>query len=310
MTIFFTLLEKIIPLYFIIGLGYLGGKYFNVQKETIANLVLYIIAPLVIFNGAATVLLTPSILALPFIFSAVGCILCGLWYLIGTLIWRGKEKNILAFSAGDGNIGYFGIPVAISLFGKSIAPLIILVSLGFILFENTLGFFITAKGSHTAKESILRLLKLPTIYAFFLGLLVNYLGPKLISNTNYSEFMLNIQMVYSVLGMMLIGLGIATINEFAFDFKFISLTSFVKFIMWPLAIIGLVVLDQQYFHFYTTTTYRVMLFASVVPMAANTVVFATVLKSHPSKAAVAVLFSTIIALFYIPFFVEYILPLF
>jgi predicted permease len=293
MTIFFTLLEKIIPLYFIIGLGYLGGKYFNVQKETIANLVLYIIAPLVIFNGAATVLLTPSILAL-----------------IGTLIWRGKEKNILAFSAGDGNIGYFGIPVAISLFGKSIAPLIILVSLGFILFENTLGFFITAKGSHTAKESILRLLKLPTIYAFFLGLLVNYLGPKLISNTNYSEFMLNIQMVYSVLGMMLIGLGIATINEFAFDFKFISLTSFVKFIMWPLAIIGLVVLDQQYFHFYTTTTYRVMLFASVVPMAANTVVFATVLKSHPSKAAVAVLFSTIIALFYIPFFVEYILPLF
>lgn len=309
MVVFFTLLQKIIPLYCMIGLGFIAGKYFRAQKETIANLLLYILAPLVIFNGAAEVDLIPSILALPLVFLVIGCSLCLLWYFLCGFIWPGKEKNILAFSAGDGNVGYFGIPVAIILFGVQCTPLIILASLGFILFENTLGFFITAKSHHTARESLIRLLKLPTIYAFFLGLAVNYLGVKLNHHSNYSDFMLSIQTAYSTLGMMLIGIGIAAIDEFSLDLKFIGVANFAKFIMWPLIMGGLIFLDHNYYHLYDRTVYQIILFASIVPMAANTVVFATVLKTHPSKAAMAVLFSTLFALFYIPLLVGFFFPL-
>jgi malate permease and related proteins len=40
---------------------------------------------------------------------------------------------------------------------------------------------------------------------------------------------------------------------------------------------------------------------AIVPLAANTVALATELKVHPERAAIAVLLSTLFALFYIPF---------
>lgn len=43
-----------------------------------------------------------------------------------------------------------------------------------------------------------------------------------------------------------------------------------------------------------------MLLISACPLAANTVAFATLLKTEPEKAGVAVLLSTVFALFYIP----------
>ena len=48
---------------------------------------------------------------------------------------------------------------------------------------------------------------------------------------------------------------------------------------------------------------KVLLVASITPLAANTVVFATELKTHPKKASFAVFLSTIFALLYIPVFV-------
>ncbi len=51
-------------------------------------------------------------------------------------------SNILAFATGSGNTGYFGIPVGIALFGEKVLPVFIIAGFGFILFENSLGFFL------------------------------------------------------------------------------------------------------------------------------------------------------------------------
>ncbi len=44
---------------------------------------------------------------------------------------------------------------------------------------------------------------------------------------------------------------------------------------------------------------------SIVPLAANTVAIATELKTYPEKASVAVLMSTLFALFFIPLVVSF-----
>ncbi|HEX7042650.1 MAG TPA: hypothetical protein VF189_05365 [Patescibacteria group bacterium] len=46
MEIFLTLLVKVIPLYIMILLGFLGGKYLQVKKESVANLLLPIVIQL------------------------------------------------------------------------------------------------------------------------------------------------------------------------------------------------------------------------------------------------------------------------
>ena len=56
-------------------------------------------------------------------------------------------------------------------------------------------------------------------------------------------------------------------------------------------------------HLYNNDIYGILILASIVPLAANTVTWATELKAHPEKAAIAVVISTIFALFYIPLIV-------
>jgi len=62
----------------------------------------------------------------------------------------------------------------------------VLCILGFVLYENTLGFYIVARANFSIKESIRKVLKLPTIYAFLLGVLLNIGGiefGEIMSNT-------------------------------------------------------------------------------------------------------------------------------
>lgn len=300
MEIFTTLFIKIIPLYLFIFLGFITAKKLNARKETIASILIYTITPFIVFNSITSMKLTKEYLFLPLIFYIL-CSSIGLsFYFIGKKIFNDSTRNILAFSAGTANTGYFGIPVAREIFGDGILGVMVLGILGFTIYENTLGFFLTAKGNHSTKEAIERLLKLPTIYAFILAVIINFLGFKF--GEGYIAFSKNFIGAYTILGMMLIGMGLADIKNFNFDFKFIASTFIAKFIVWPLLTSLIVLGDSLYFHFYDSSTHDIMLLLSIVPLAANSVAFATELNAKPEKAALAVFLSTLFALFFIPIF--------
>ncbi len=298
MNIFFTLVSKIIPLYGIIFLGFIGGKYLKVQKESIAKLLIYVIAPIVIFNSVVTTELSMSVLTLPLLFFLICSFFCLFAFHLGNRTWKDTTKNIFAYASATGNSGYFGLPVAIVLFGPRISGLVLICTLGFILFENSVGFYVTARGHHSMKESIEKVLKLPTLYAFVFAILLNVFGLKV--GQQITDVALLFRGAYTVLGMMLIGMGFSSILKFTIDTKFLGFLFLMKFIAWPL-IIGIIIsIDSNFFHLFTIEMYQVMILMSVVPLAANTVAFATELKTEPDKASIAVLLSTLFALFYIP----------
>jgi predicted permease len=170
------------------------------------------------------------------------------------------------------------------------------------LYENSLGFYITARGNHSTKESLKRVIKLPTIYAFIIGVLVNLIGIKF--GQGYLDFANLFRGAYSVLGMMLIGMGLASISYYKFDFKFIGATFLTKFVVWPIIIALIIFADSTSVHLFSTEIYKIMTLVAIVPLAANTVAFATELNAHPEKSSMAVLISTIVALFYIPIVVR------
>ena len=219
-------------------------------------------------------------------------------FLLGRFIWHDTTRNILAFAAGDGNTGYFGIPVATILFNTNLVNIYIFGSLGLSLFESSLGFFITAKGQYTAQESLLKIAKLPSLYAFFIGLLFNTIGLHL--GSIYTDTVSNFRGAYTILGMMIIGLGLASIVDYKFDFKFIGLSFFAKFIVWPVLMALVIIINTATLRIYDPNISKVLILLSIVPLAAATVVIATQMNVQPEKASLAVSSSTLFALFYIP----------
>ena len=94
------------------------------------------------------------------------------------------------------------------------------------------------------------------------------------------------------------------LNQKIFLLTAVSLAFFSKFILWPLLMSVIIFADTYFFHLLTIEIRNIMFLLSLTPLAANTVSFATLLKVQPQKAAIAVLLSTLFALFYIPLIVS------
>jgi predicted permease len=75
----------------------------------------------------------------------------------------------------------------------------------------------------------------------------------------------------------------------------------MKFIFWPLSILSIIFVDKTFLLFLNDDLYKVMFLFSIVPLAGNTVTLAILLGIKPQKASLAILFSTIFSLFFIPF---------
>ena len=281
-----------------IFLGYLGGKFLNIRKETIAPLLLNIIVPVVIFTGVVNTKIILSTLSIPLLFFLVSSSISLLVYYLAGFVWKDSTRNILAFASGTANTGYFGLPVAIAIFGNSAIVIVSLALLGTSLYTNSLGYFLAARGQHTAKESLIKVLKLPILHAFFIGLLVNLSGIKL--GAIYFDMAKNFNGAFVILGMMIIGLGLADIKDFEFDFKFIGLSLFIKFFVWPLIILIIILLDNYTFKIYDHNLYKILILMAIVPVATNIVSYATILKAQPEKLSLVVFISTLFALFYVP----------
>lgn len=300
---FFTLLAKILPLYMNIGLGYIAGKVLNACRESIGRIMFYMINPIIIFNGVLNVSLDASVLTLPLLTFGLGSLLCLFFYMLSKGLWEDSSKNLMAYSAGTGNAGYFGLPVALLTLSNEGEGIYVLLLLGMTLYENSLGYYIMAKGSLPANECMKKLIQLPAIYAFAAGLFLNYFNVPI--PAFFSDFMGHIRGTYAVLGMMIIGLGLAALPHFNIDTRYVGMAFLAKFFAWPAAVLAINAIDIEFFGFYTPEIHKALLLIAIVPIGVNTTILATILNSKPEKAASAVLLSTFFALVYVPIMIAY-----
>ncbi len=301
-----TLGLKILPLYITIVLGYIMVRFFQARREGMASLLIYIIGPVVIFMASYKVQLNLAVVSLPILLFILSSTLSLISLRLSRGIFQDNTKNILAFSAGTGNTGYFGIPLAIMLLYENLANIYIFTVLASLLYESTVGFFVAAKGHYNIKQSLIKILKLPSIYALILGLTCN------ISKVEFSTDLLNyleyFKGAYAILGMMMIGMGLKGLANVGIDKLFISFAFAIKFLIYPLAVLFIIWVDSQFFMFFSSDLYKVMFIFSIVPMAGNTVAVASLLNVHPEKASLAVILSTIVSIFTIPVMVAWFMP--
>ncbi|WP_024952798.1 AEC family transporter [Cobetia crustatorum] len=289
-----------------VAIGWLCARRLAIDPRPIATLLIYVIAPLTFFRGL--VLGEPSLsdLGLTLGLFTISSVLCLLTRPLAAMFFPPQEAALLAFSAGTGNTGYFGLPVAMLLLPPEGVTQYLFCLLGITLYEFTLGFYVSARGQFSMRESLTKIVRLPLIYAFLVALLVSTLGigipEAVLEGLNYFKYS------YTVLGMMIIGMTLGGISLREVDPRFILAASALRFVMWPLLSLGSVMLLGSL----TTldpVLAQALLLLGVVPMAANVVVLAIELNIQPAKGAIAVMLTTLAAPLVIPLYLSWMLAI-
>ncbi|MCC7433026.1 AEC family transporter [Candidatus Peregrinibacteria bacterium] len=301
MSIILNLFPKLIPLYAFIALGFLANRKLKIDRSIIAGLILYFINPCLIFLSLLTINLSSSVLFLPILCFFI-CTLIATTFNFVSKVHYDKQpiRQILTYAAGTGNTGYFGLGLVTAILGTSSLSLAIVANLGFILYDATVGYFFASSGNATFRSGFLKVVKLPTFQAFVIGVIFNSLGLRL--DAVFSGMLDSIKGAYIVLGMMLIGIGLYGVTLKSINWKFLFTSFFVKFFIWPLLVLIFILADQNYFKLFPQISHSILLIFSIVPLPANTVVYASEQNISPEIAAVSVFISTVFCLIYIPIF--------
>src|SRR5690606_25652701 len=241
---------------------------------------------------------SPEVILLPFLTLGL-CTLIGYGHLLVARRWVGDASaNVIPLAVGTGNTGYLGVPVALLLFGEQGLSIYILCMLGTTLYENSVGFYLAARGRYQVRDCLRKVARLPSLYAFFLAVALN-LGDVDIPAI-FEPLFDNLRGAYSIFGMMIIGMSILSFRGLAGNLRFTALAFFGKFVIWPLVALLFWWLDSHGPQIYDIEVYQAIFLISITPIAANTLFIASLLSRAPGQVACRSFQSTLVAQFYIP----------
>ncbi|MDR5868422.1 AEC family transporter [Halomonas koreensis] len=301
-----TLMGPLWTLLAFVALGWLAARRLAVDPRPIATLLIYLIAPLTFFRGLIQGGPTPAyLLVTAALFVAAGLVALAISRLARRTL-PDEEAAVLAFSSGTGNTGYFGLPVALVLLPPTGVTLYLFGVLGITLYEFTLGFYLSARGRFSMRDSLIKILRLPLIYAFLAALAVE--GAGLALPAAVLEGLEVFPPTYTLLGMMIIGMTLGRVTIRQLDWRFIGACVAVRYVLWPLLALG-AAWGLQATLGIAPELAMALLLIGVVPMAANVVVVAMELGIAPEKGALAVLLTTLAAPLLIPLYLGWMRPL-
>ncbi len=279
-------------------LGWYTSKKFKVNSQDIAKLLIYIFSPIVCF---VLILNSPAQIGYAMysvVFYVVSCIAAFAALFVGRLLWKDNRANLFGAAGGQGNVGYFVLPLAIGLLGGSsegaaAISIVVFAKVASSIYEFTAAYYITARGRYSIKNSLMMVLKMPTLHAALLALILKYFHFELpgVIKSSVDGFVGG----YSTLGMMIIGMSLARFEKLIPDWKFVTSSILWKQLLYPLVIIAVFRLFNL-----NHSEYVVMVMLACNPLAANIAAVASALDVHPEKAAFAIMISTILAVITVP----------
>ncbi|MGQ7246560.1 AEC family transporter [Halomonas sp. V046] len=284
-----------------VGLGVLAARRLRIDPRPIATLLIYLIAPLTFFRALVLGGPTPDYLALTAALFVTASLVALAVNAVARRLMPGEEGAVLAFSAGTGNTGYFGLPVALVLLPPQGVTLYLFCVLGVTLYEFTVGFYLSARGRFTVRDSLVKIARLPLLYAFLAALLVEALAVEV--PTAVMSALEVFPSTYTLLGMMIIGMTLGRVSLRAIDTRFIGACVAVRYVLWPVLMLGAVMALKASVGLSQELALALLL-VGVVPMAANVVVVAMELGIAPEKGAMAVLITTLAAPVVIPLYLS------
>ncbi len=181
MTVFFTVLEIVTPVFVLamIGFGWVRLGY-DYPVAFVTQLAMKIAVPCLVFSALARTTLSPAAIGEMAFASAIGYGVIFLAFFFGTKA-MGLSSKTYAAPLIFGNTGNLGLPLALFAFGSvGLDYAVVFLSVG-VIWQFTIGLWVVAGGANPS-----RVLKEPMVIAAILGGVFLWQGwhaPKVVSNT-------------------------------------------------------------------------------------------------------------------------------
>lgn len=296
---FHQLFPTFLSIALLVGLGYGLGKLHQVDLKSIAHLLVYGFVPVVVSGAVAQLTFTPEVLLLPVVGFALCCVVGFISLWLGRRLVDDKlAVYLLPLAVGSGNVGFFGLPVAIALLGNDHVGTYMLAILGAVVYDGTIGYYYVARGNLTVSDALRRVARLPVLYGMAIGFVLSIMQIGL--PAPLMKFWEVAKGAYICLGIMLVGLALANQRHFKWDYQLIGVGLFGKFLM-PTTALGLIVLDKVLTNLLSPIMAQCLIVIAVCPIASNTTAYAAQNDMPVQKAASLVMISTVLAIVALPF---------
>jgi predicted permease len=289
--------DNILPVFFLIMLGFLLGKKVKLDPSVLTTLNFYIIVPSFMF-----VMLTETDFP-----ANVGLILVAATLMLvinaslGMVISKVRSfDNVMSRSFASSlmfyNSGNIGIPLITLFFSdhqnKSALGIALAVQISVLLVQNismnTVGFILANHRSGSLKESIVKVFKMPIIYSIALALCLKYFSfdPQSLSIWPALVYAKDAMVAIALLtlGIQLASTSIKSLRADVF------LSSALRLVGGPIAALIII-----WFMRFDGIVAQAFLISSSVPTAVNTALIAIECKTNPEFASQTVMVSTVIS---------------
>ena len=298
MNVLNKLLANVLPLYGFIIAGYFASRRFGLESKPISKILLYALIPLVIFDNILKAELTQLAIASAIIF-LLAVLMNGPGLLAGRYAGNDMNQNLLSCSYSYFNVGWFGIPVVMALFGEEKMPLIISAYMGNVFYGDTVGYYLVSRSKDLpVSDSVKNVLKIPAVYACVAAIIANLTGFEL--PDSLEPITKGASWILSALGMLIIGITLTEV-----DFKKVDYAKFgkllgIRYIAAALLLGGLILLESAILSQLESDDQKLLLLIASFPIAANLVVFASFLETETENASLLVALSSLISLLLVP----------
>ena len=286
-----VLLPAIIPVAFIIIIGVIAGKTLTLQKQTLSQLIVYVLAPALVADSLYTTTISAQNAAQ--LLFGVFIVAFILYLLVSIISYFLKfppitRKSLIATSLhpNNGNMGLPLVDFALGAAGLERA-IIYMIGSSILLFGVAPAILAGTSLKHSLKVT----LKLPLIWAMLAGLSLRILQIKLPFNLGEALHLLGRAAI--PVALIILGMELVTTKFKVTNFELISLN--FRLILAPLIalcvgkLIHLTPLDLQVF-----------ILQSAMPTAVNTIVLATEFGGESLKVARTIVVTTLLSFLTLP----------
>src|SRR5699024_8666853 len=287
----------ILPVLIIFGIGFIGQKLIGFDIKSISTAALYLMSPFLAFRTFYT-----NPLNMDYIYIIAFCLI--LTVALFAVVWiTGKlmgatmpQMSAVILGGGFMHSGCYGAPVVLFACGAIGFDYAVVMMVFQSLLMNTIGIFFASLGGEenaTLHESFQRVIRMPLIYAAFLGV-----GMQAIHVDLPQPLMEGISMVADAsipTVMLVLGMQLAAIQRKRVAYRYVTAVTIIRMIASP--IIAMVIL---LFMPVNDLLRSVLILQTAMPAAANTTMFALQFGTELDLVSFTTFITTIISIVTIP----------
>ena len=171
MVLLSVLINIVLPVFIIIGAGFVAARMLTIDAQTLSRVSLYVLGPALVFSKLVETTVTGTDLVQIVVFIVVGTllVLALSWVVARLLRLNRSTESAFVLSCSFVNSGNYGLPLVLFAFGQAglERALIYFVTGAFMM--NTVAVFVASRGQAKATTSLLNIFRVPMIYAIVIA---------------------------------------------------------------------------------------------------------------------------------------------